>query len=389
MSTKEHIGVVGAGTMGAGIAQTAAQYGHSVVLYDSSEEARLALLPKLRKTFDRLIEKKKFSAEQADEILSRITPTASFEEFGGCALIIEAVHENLATKKEVFSALELHTNSDCILASNTSSLALTAIASACRKSERVVGTHFFNPAPVMKLVELVEALQTSTEVLTRSEQIISGWNKTLVRVKDTPGFIVNRIARPFYGEALKMLEEQYADVPTIDWAMRTRGGFRMGPFELMDLIGIDINYTVSESIFQIMYFDPRYRPSIQQKRYVEAGRLGRKTGRGFYSYAEGSLTSEPTKDEKLGDKILHRTLVLLINEAVDALFRGVASPADIELAMTHGVNYPKGLLAWADELGLDFVLNELEKLQAAFGEDRYRPSPLLRTMVQEKRHFIK
>jgi 3-hydroxybutyryl-CoA dehydrogenase len=218
--------------------------------------------------------------------------------------------------------------------------------------------------------------------------LLEAWNKTAIIVKDTPGFIVNRIARPYYGEALRICEEAYANIATIDWAMKEMGGFRMGPFELMDYIGNDINYTVTETIFRQLYFDPRYRPSITQKRLVEARLFGRKTGRGFYDYHNPENNPEPLKDESMGETIFMRILVMLINEAIDALFHHIASKEDIELAMVKGVSYPKGLLSWADELGLDNVLARLEELQSDYGEDRYRPSPLLKRMVREGSTFF-
>jgi len=284
--------------------------------------------------------------------------------------------------------LESITSSDCILASNTSSLSIASIAAACKKPERVIGIHFFNPAPLMPLVEIIPAVQTSEATKNTSKILIDGWQKVTVLAKDTPGFIVNRVARPFYGEALRIYEEGVADFATIDWAMTELGGFKMGPFTLMDYIGNDINYTVTESVFAAFYYDPRYKPSFTQKRHSEAGWFGRKTGRGYYNYADETNMPQPKKDEKLGNQICNRILVMLINEAVDALFLNIASKEDIDLAMTKGVNYPKGLLKWADEIGLKNVLNQLETLFAEYGEDRYRPSVLLRRMVRENKTFF-
>jgi 3-hydroxybutyryl-CoA dehydrogenase len=202
---------------------------------------------------------------------------------------------------------------------------------------------------------------------------------------DTPGFIVNRIARPFYGESLRLLEEGAADCATIDWALKTLGGFRMGPFELMDFIGNDINYAVTTSVFEGMYYDPRYRPALTQRRLVEAGLLGRKVKRGYYDYRDGAAWPAPREDRALGQRIVDRVLAMLVNEAVEALNLHVANAADIELAMIKGVNYPKGLLAWGDEIGAPVILARLEALQAEYGEDRYRPSPLLRRVVKDGR----
>jgi 3-hydroxybutyryl-CoA dehydrogenase len=245
----------------------------------------------------------------------------------------------------------------------------------------VLGVHFFNPAPVMPLVEIIPALTTDTSLTHRVQALVDSWGKTTVRATDTPGFIVNRVARPFYGESLRIHEEGIADFATIDWAMRELGGFRMGPFELMDFIGNDVNYAVTCSVFEAMSYDPRYKPALQQRRLVEAGWLGRKSGRGYYDYRDGAAAPTAVQDAPLGERIVTRVLAMLINEATDAVHLRVASPADIELAMTRGVNYPRGLLAWGDHLGASQVLQTLESLHADYGEDRYRPSIRLRRAV--------
>jgi 3-hydroxybutyryl-CoA dehydrogenase len=247
----------------------------------------------------------------------------------------------------------------------------------------VIGVHFFNPAPVMPLVEIVPAIVTTPEVTETARALVDGWKKTTVVATDTPGFIVNRIARPFYGESLRILEEGIADAATIDWALRELGGFRMGPFELMDFIGNDVNYAVTTSVFEAFYHDPRYRPSITQRRLVEAGLYGRKRGRGYYDYAEGAPAPAPSRDHALGQRIVDRVLAMLVNEAVDAVYLRVASAADIETSMTRGVNYPRGLLAWGDAVGAAEILRRLEALQAEYGDDRYRPSVLLRRIVRD------
>ena len=303
-------------------------------------------------------------------------------------LTIEAIIEDLIIKQKVFSELESYVADDCIIASNTSSLSIASIAASLQKPERCVGIHFFNPAPLMKLVEVIPAIQTSKTVLHTSIKIISDWKKTVAVAKDTPGFIVNRVARPFYGESLRIYEEGIADFATIDHSLKTMGGFRMGPFELMDFIGNDVNYTVTETVFTAFYFDPRYKPAFTQKRFSEAGYLGRKSGKGYYDYSEGAIKPAHVEDDELAQSIFNRVLVMLINEAADALFLNIASAEDIDNAMTKGVNYPKGLLAWADEIGIDFCVNTLDRLYNEYHEDRYRCSPLLRRMNKENKTFF-
>lgn len=394
LDAQAKIGVVGAGAMGAGIAQLAATHGHAVVLEDTDSNAILRATGATMKNLERLVEKGRLSEEEATAIRGRIELTvgdpsdsSSLDDFRGCALVIEAVIENLDVKRALFARLESVVADDAVLASNTSSLSITAIARGCRHPERVVGIHFFNPPAVMPLVEIVPGLATRNEVTSLVRALVDSWSKTTVLASDTPGFIVNRVARPFYGEALRIYEEGIADMPTIDWAMRELGGFKMGPFELMDFIGNDVNFAVTRSVFEATYFDPRYKPSVTQQRLFEAGFFGRKTGRGYYDYASEAKAPEPTQDRALGQIILDRILAMLINEAADAVLFRIASAGDVDIAMTKGVNYPKGLLAWADELGIATVLAGLESLHAEYGEDRYRPSALLRRMVAEGKLF--
>ena len=380
------VSVVGAGTMGAGIAQIAATNGHEVCLYDSFDGAIETAESKLKKILNRLVEKERITQQENESILERINFTKELKNVTGSGLVIEAIIEDLDIKQKVFSEIEKLVDEDCIIASNTSSLSIASIASALKKSDRVVGIHFFNPAPLMPLVEIIPAVQTSESTLTKAKSIIDSWGKVTVIAKDTPGFIVNRVARPFYGEALRVYEEGVADFATIDWAMRELGGFRMGPFQLMDYIGNDINYTVTETVFTAFYYDQRYKPSFTQKRMMEAGYLGRKSGRGYYNYSTEN-TPKINEDKELGQQIVNRILVMLINEAADALFLNIATKEDIDLSMTKGVNYPKGLLVWADEIGIKNILIQLEDLQNEYGEDRYRPSPLLKRMVATNKTF--
>ncbi|MCB0568698.1 MAG: 3-hydroxybutyryl-CoA dehydrogenase [Phaeodactylibacter sp.] len=381
-------GIIGSGAMGTGIAQVAATAGHPVLLYDNNPDALSRARQSLENVMKRLVEKGKLETESAEGILQRIEYVNNLYACKDIGLAIEAIVEDLEIKKGVFEQLEDVVSEGCILASNTSSLSIASIAAACKKPERVLGIHFFNPAPLMKLVEIIPAIQTEPEVLAQSLGLIRSWGKTAVVAKDTPGFIVNRVARPFYGEALRILEEGLADAPTIDWAMTELGGFRMGPFTLMDYIGHDVNYTVTETVFQSFFFDPRYKPAFTQKRLVEAGYLGRKSGRGFYDYHHGAPNPEPRQDKKLGSQIVWRIVVMLINEAADALYWNIASRNDIELAMTHGVNYPKGLLRWADESGIAHCVETLDRLYDEYREDRYRCSPLLRKLAREGRGFF-
>jgi 3-hydroxybutyryl-CoA dehydrogenase len=383
-----HIGVIGAGAMGSGIAQVAATHGHSVVLSDTSQVQLDKSKQSLAVVLGKLVEKGKMSREQADEIAGRIRYAVQLEELADCGLVIEAIVEKLDIKKQVFSSLEAIVSPSCILATNTSSLSVASIAAACIRAERVIGLHFFNPAPLMPLVEVIPAIQTRADLPSEMKELMLGWNKSPVIVKDTPGFIVNRVARPFYGEALRIYEEGIADFATIDRAMKELGGFRMGPFELMDFIGNDVNYAVTASVFESFYFDPRYKPSLTQRRYAEAGWLGRKTGRGYYTYGDGAVMPEGVNDRALQERILHRILVMLINEAADALYLNIANASDIDASMTKGVNYPKGLLQWADELGIATVVDSLDELYDTYREDRYRCSVLLRRKAEEGTRFF-
>lgn len=382
------VGIIGAGTMGAGIAQVAAQNGHVTVVYDLKQEVLSQAKNKLGVTLTKLISKGKFTEEEANSLIGRIEWTTDLNNLKGAGLVIEAIVENLKIKQKVFSDLEKIVAPDCILASNTSSLSLTSIAAACNKAERVLGVHFFNPAPIMKLVEIVPALQTAGAIVTQTKELIDSWSKVTVVAKDTPGFIVNKVARPFYSESIKMLEEGVASVENIDAVLTQKGGFRMGPFTLTDLIGHDVNYKVTETVWKSFYYDPKYKPAFTQKRLVEANWLGKKTGKGFYTYpSEKSPISLGSIADETQNEVLNRVLYMLINEAADTLFLSIANRDDIDKAMKFGVNYPKGLLQWADELGIQECVNYLDKLYEKFGDDRYRCCPLLRTMCENKQTF--
>jgi 3-hydroxybutyryl-CoA dehydrogenase len=382
------IGIIGSGAMGAGIAQVVATAGHAVRLLDQSATALDKAQANISGSLRKLAEKGKLTAEAAEAAIARLHPTTAMADFADCGLVIEAIVEDLAVKQQVFKQVESIVSAECVLASNTSSLAITAIAAACQRPERFIGIHFFNPAPLMQLVEIIPAVQTRAGLAEEIRALVAGWGKRPVLAQDTPGFIVNRVARPFYGEAIRILEEGIADIATIDWALTELGDFRMGPFALMDFIGHDVNYRVTESVFNAFFYDPRYRPSFTQRRLFEAGYYGRKAGRGFYDYAPDATQPAPTRDPELGQRILHRVLAMLINEATEALHLRVASATDLELAMTTGVNYPKGLLAWADELGPATVLATLDGLYHDYHEDRYRASVLLRRLATANQRFL-
>jgi 3-hydroxybutyryl-CoA dehydrogenase len=382
------VGVIGAGSMGSGIAQVAAQAGHRVWLSDSSADALERAAKGHSAIFTRLAEKGKMTLDEAKACAKRITYTRVLDDLKLCGLVIEAIIEDLDIKQGLFQELEMICADDAVLATNTSTLPIVAIGGKLKDPSRVIGIHFFNPAPLMALVEVIPSMLTRDGLAEEMKELMRAWGKVPVIAKDTPGFIVNRVARPFYGESLRMLEEGIADAATIDWALKEMGGFRMGPFELMDLIGNDINFAVTSTAFSSFFYDPRYRPSVIQQRLVEGGLLGRTSGRGYYDYTEGAVQPEPNTSRALGELIVNRVLCLLVNSAIDAYHLGIASKEDLDLAMTKGVNYPKGLLKWGDELGLDKVLHRLDALHDDYREERYRACVLLRRMVKENKQFF-
>ena len=381
------IGIIGAGAMGSGIGLVAGLSHCEVILFDQSKDQLLQAQQYINGTINKLEKKGQLSPEEAVNIEGNIYYVENLQAFADCQLIIEAIVENLEAKQLLFKNLESIVSPDCILGTNTSSLSITAIAQACKQPERVIGIHFFNPPYLMPLVEIVPGLSTNAGLAATMSRIIQGWGKMPVIVKDTSGFIVNRVARPYYSEALRIYDEQIADTATIDYAMTSIGGFRMGPFTLMDFIGHDVNFAVTESMYQSYYGESRYKPSLTQKRLVEAGWLGRKKNRGFYSYDSDLFLPEHQNNPALLKSIFDRIIVQLINEAADALYYGIASKEDIDLAMTKGVNYPKGLLRWGDELGIEWIVQKLDGLFDIYHEERYRCTPLLRKMAQQKQKF--
>ncbi|MBF8458205.1 3-hydroxybutyryl-CoA dehydrogenase [Kaistella sp. G5-32] len=374
------IGIIGSGTMGIGIAQVAAMNKCNVFLYDQNAEQTEKSLEGLQKVLERLVEKNKISFEESENIFNRIKFCTELKDFKDCDLVIEAIIENKEIKTKVFQQLEEIVSNECIISSNTSSISITSLSSELKNPKRFIGIHFFNPAPLMPLVEVIPGLLTEKNLANEITSLMESWGKTPVIAKDVPGFIVNRIARPFYGEALRIAEENIATPEQIDDAMRTLGNFKMGPFELMDLIGIDVNFSVTKTVYADYFFDPKYKPSLLQQRMSEAKLHGRKTRKGFYDYSENAQKPAPEKDEELYHEIFMRILSMLINEAVEAKRLGIANDEAIELAMQKGVNYPKGLLQWGQEIGYQKISDTLQNLYEIYQEERYRQSPLLRKM---------
>lgn len=475
LSPNTPVAVIGAGTMGAGIAQIAAEAGHPVMLFDMDESAPAKARRRIESGLAGLVARGKRTQESVDAAVARIQPVAALADLESAGLVIEAIVERLDVKRDLFAQLERIVADDALLCTNTSSISITAIAAGLSHPDRVAGLHFFNPAPVMKLVEVISGLATAPGVRACLLQTAQGWGKVAVAARSTPGFIVNRVARPFYGEALRLHEEGLADPATLDAIMTGGGGFRMGPFALMDLIGHDVNLAVTTSVFEAYYNDPRYRPSLIQKELVEAGWLGRKSGRGFFDYTEGTARAVATCEtvpnaaaapdlppldgrrfdlegvrvmrtdgrraieraraegcavllyDLVGDPgtavhvafsvspdinpsavtafvaglaaqgrratrlkdwpalVVMRTVAMLANEAFEAVLHGVADAEGVDDAMRSGVNYPRGPIAWAQDIGLERVLAVLDTLAAATGDPRYRASFALRCAVEEQR----
>ncbi len=382
------VGVIGAGAMGSGIAQVAAAAGHPVFLCDAFEGAAERAQARIAADLAKRAAQGRITEADATATAARITPVKAAVDLPPCLVVIEAIAEDLDAKSALFDELGRTQPATTLLATNTSSLSIDAIAPAALHPSRVLGLHFFNPPPAMKLVEVIRGETTSQDVLDAATALVVSWGKVAVRCASTPGFIVNRVARPFYGEAQRMVQEGVADPATIDACVRT-AGFRMGPLELTDLIGQDVNLAVGTSVWNQTSRDPRYTPTPFQQGLVAEGHLGRKTGKGVYTYAADGTAVDNTPDEAKVAELLAsgvltnpvaRTLAMLVNEAVDLVARGEAGSGDVDLAMTLGTGYPKGPIAWGREIGFRTVRDQLLELDAAFPGGRYRPSPALETI---------
>jgi 3-hydroxybutyryl-CoA dehydrogenase len=384
MNTKNElvIGIIGAGSMGTSIAMLSAQAGHKTILFDINNQALTKAKMLITKTYKSLVEKGKFTNHQIDTIHSRINFVDYIEGFSKCNIVIEAVIEDLEIKQTIYTETEDLLSDETIICSNTSSLSIASLSSKLKRPERFCGLHFFNPATILPLVEIVPSYLTSQDVITNLKHLMELWGKAPVIAKDTPGFIVNRVVRPFYSEALRIYEEGIADFATIDFAMKNIGGFKMGPFELMDFIGNDVNFKVTSTVFQDTFYDSRYRPSVTQQRMVELNHLGRKTNKGFYDYHENAPKPSPSNDLELQNQIYHRIVSMLINEAYEMLKYKTATAEDIDNAVKKGVNYPKGLFEFAEIIGKEKVYNTLFQLYNETLEERYRPSSLLKKEIK-------
>jgi 3-hydroxybutyryl-CoA dehydrogenase len=397
MAKPSSVGVVGAGTMGAGIAQIAALGGYRTAIYELDPEALGRGTEQLRSALGRGAERGRWSEQDATDALGRIDTDTSTEVLRDCDLVIEAAPEDLELKRDLFEQVAAVCGPETVLATNTSSLSVTAIATGAPAPERIVGMHFFNPPALMKLVEVVAGDESGDPALELTTDVARGMGRTPIRARDSMGFVANRCVRPFFLESLRMLAEGVAPHDEIDRIVRIGGGLRMGPFELMDLIGLDVNFAVAKSFFEQSFGEPRWRPVPLHERMVASGRLGRKAGRGFYVYepdtphrppdpdvaGERPIFDEDRLEELAGENapwVLTRLGATIANEACFALGERVASAEDINTAMRLGYNWPLGSLEWGERLGWSRALGVLEELRELRGE-AYRPAPALRELA--------
>ena len=393
------LGVLGAGTMGAGIAQVAAEAGIEVLLHDPLPGATERALERIGGFLTRRAEKGELTVQAAARAFGCVKAAPSLEALAAADVVVEAIPEELDLKRDAFRRLDAAAPDGTILATNTSSLSIARIAAATQRPQRVAGMHFFNPVPLMALVEVVAGPMTDAAVTNRLATLARRLGKTPVVVADTPGFVVNRVARPYYLEAFRILGEGMAGVEEVDAAMRGIG-FRMGPFELIDAIGADVNLAVSQSVFDAFFGDPRYRPHPLQQSLVDAGRLGRKSGGGCYDYAADGSRGRPwpglsrradgaTRIQPLDPaQIEARILATMVNEAASAAADGVATPEAIDTAMRLGTNWPDGPLAWGERIGLSSVVHTLDALHGTVPDGRYRAVPVLRTLAESGGSFF-
>jgi 3-hydroxybutyryl-CoA dehydrogenase len=402
----ERIGVAGAGTMGSGIAQLACLGRFETFLHDPDGEALATGERDVRAGLLKGADRGRWTTEEAEAASARLIAAPRLEDLSGCDLVVEAAPESLELKREVFDRLAAASGPDAILATNTSSLSVTAIAAEVERPERVCGMHFFNPPVLMRLVEVVPGSETAAEVADEVTGVAERMGRTPVRAADEIGFIANRCARPYSLEGLRLLADRVATIEQIDAIARRGGGFRMGPFELTDLVGVDVNFEVAKSFWEQSFHEPRWQPSPIQAKMVAAGRLGRKAGRGYYDYGSAPHRPDDPNEEPPPGNVrewsgsesidldpatqvaaLERIVCQLVNEASFALGRGIGGADDMDTAMRLGFNWPRGPLAWGDAIGAEGVLSVLDRLRSETGEERYRAAPLLRRRAAEGRRL--